>query len=248
MNALHPRDESLLACMNPDSPARGRLLARAARRNAEGGAIMFILAMTLAVLAAVGMYALNGASYEVRTAGFSRQSTQTHYLADYGAMGAAQMVNADTATMVVNIMIASRDEQCRSVPSLTEIPLFARSAASPEAGRAFACRRVGSKEMANNGGSAGGAGGWATTAFTSTPFGPVSQVGADFVVELSDPVQMRPPPGVDLKGGLCYMQMTANSIGLTQPLTSANAVVQYGNTGTETTRTRMTVGPVRCTN
>ncbi len=233
--------------------ARERLaLLRHLRRREEEGAIMFILAMTLAVLGAVGLYAMTGARYEVRTAGFSRQGTQTHYLADYGAQGAAQVVNADTATMMVNLMVSAKDDKCWSVPTADDVPLYVRSSASPEAGRAFACRRIGATEMANNGGSSGGAAAWAVTPFATTPFGPTSTTDANFVVELSDPVQMRPPAGIDLKGGLCFVQMTANSIGLTQPSTASNptssAVVQYGNTGAEVTRTRMTVGPIRCSN
>ena len=43
---------------------------------------MFVVAMTIAVLASVGIYALAAAANEVRTSGNERQNTQTHYLAE----------------------------------------------------------------------------------------------------------------------------------------------------------------------
>ena len=49
---------------------------------------MFVVAMTIAVLGAIGMWAIQSAALEVRMAGFGRQATQTHYLAEYGALAA----------------------------------------------------------------------------------------------------------------------------------------------------------------
>ena len=62
---------------------------RSARRKESGGAVIFIVAMTLAVLASLGMYALASATNEVKTAGYERQSAQSHYLSEYGILGAA---------------------------------------------------------------------------------------------------------------------------------------------------------------
>ena len=62
--------DTLSLSPNDAPPAAGR------RR----GAVMFVVAMTIAVLASVGMYALAAASSEVRTSGNERQNTQTHYL------------------------------------------------------------------------------------------------------------------------------------------------------------------------
>ena len=58
---------------------------------------MFIVAMTLAVLASVGVYALAAAANEVRTSGNERQNTQTHYLAEYGVLGAAHEMTGKRA-------------------------------------------------------------------------------------------------------------------------------------------------------
>ena len=50
--------------------------------------MLFVVAMVIAVLASVGLYALAAASIEVRASGNERQNTQTHYLAEYGILAA----------------------------------------------------------------------------------------------------------------------------------------------------------------
>jgi len=62
---------------------------------------MFVVAMTLAVLSTIGAWALQSAALEVRMAGYERQSTQTHYLAEYGVMDAMQDLSPGTAQAVV---------------------------------------------------------------------------------------------------------------------------------------------------
>ncbi len=84
---------------------------RAALRRREGGAVMFVVAMTLAVLASVGIYALAAAATEVRTSGNERQNTQTHYLAEYGVLGAAREMAGGRALLTVN-----RDDHGQNVP------------------------------------------------------------------------------------------------------------------------------------
>ena len=42
----------------------------ARRRATQSGAVVFIVAMTLAVLASLGLYALQSASAEVKTSGY----------------------------------------------------------------------------------------------------------------------------------------------------------------------------------
>ena len=60
---------------------------------------MFIVAMTLAVLASLGLYALASASNEMKTSGFERQNAQTHYLSEYGVLGGADDMNPTTAQL-----------------------------------------------------------------------------------------------------------------------------------------------------
>jgi hypothetical protein len=66
-----------------------RLVLRRRARARERGAIVFIVAMTLSVLATLGLYALLTSSSEVKTAGNARQNLQSHYLSEAGIIGVA---------------------------------------------------------------------------------------------------------------------------------------------------------------
>ncbi len=86
---------------------------------------MFVVAMTLAVLSTVGAWALQSAALEVRMAGYERQSTQTHYLAEYGVMATMQEVSPTTAQGVLPLALcgtnngtAAQHAACLSVPCL----------------------------------------------------------------------------------------------------------------------------------
>jgi hypothetical protein len=101
-----------------------RARRRSARRKKSGGAVIFIVAMTLAVLASLGMYALAAATNEVKTAGYERQSAQSHYLSEYGILGAAENVSPVTAQVYLGMMLAQsstatlnrNDSGCLSLP------------------------------------------------------------------------------------------------------------------------------------
>src|SRR5580704_882781 len=71
-----------------------RAKRRASRRRTSAGGTMFVVAMTLAVLSTIGAWALQSAALEVRMAGYERQNTQTHYLAEYGVLAAMQDLQA----------------------------------------------------------------------------------------------------------------------------------------------------------
>jgi len=69
------------------------------------------------------------------------------------------------------------------------------------------------------------------------------------VVELTDPVQVAPPAGFDLRLGLCFVQMTVASTGITQPIISVGLnpdIGVYSNEGLEMARARIIGGPVGC--
>jgi len=98
---------------------------RALRRRSSAGGTMFVVAMTLAVLSAIGAWALQSAALEVRMAGYERQSTQTHYLAEYGVMAAMQDVTPTTLPIIAPAALcgvtsagAIVHAACSSVPCL----------------------------------------------------------------------------------------------------------------------------------
>jgi hypothetical protein len=74
-----------------------RRTGRARRR----GAVIFIVAMTLAVLASLGVYALRSAATEIRASGNTRQAMQTHYVAELGVTEAVQLLSGPRAGDVI---------------------------------------------------------------------------------------------------------------------------------------------------
>ncbi len=216
---------------------RAQARQRSARRKESGGAVIFIVAMTLAVLASLGMYALASATNEVKTAGYERQSAQSHYLSEYGILGAAENVSPITAQVYLGMMLAQsatatlnrNDSGCISLP-MTAGQYSAATTSSK------ACRRMGATELANSSTPIwpGGVG------VPSSSYGSAPLAG-DFFIELTDPVQSQPPQGFDLRLGLCFAQFTITSVGLISPTT-----VNYGNEGVEMARARIIAGPVHC--
>jgi hypothetical protein len=216
---------------------------RSSRRCREGGAAMFIVAMTIAVLASVGMYALAAASNELRTSGNERQNTQTHYLATYGVLGTSHELIATRAQFYMGLMLSNPDSPCVSLPNVP-------STADP---LTKACRRLGSAELGQA---------WAnpiTVPYTgNAPYAPLTAPGSfgatpmsgDFFVELTDPVELSPPARYATDLHFCFVQLTATSSGITQPLfpwlTAGGSTAQYGGEGVETERARIVAGPVMC--
>ena len=237
--------DRLSAAAAPTRLARGtpRLARlRAGRRAESAGGVVFIVAMTLAVLAAVGMYALRAASTELKTSGYERQNAQTHYLTEYGVLAAAQEVNANKAQLYVGLMSDPRslDKGCISLaPALTVggVPSTATLTAK-------ACRRMGAAELTKS---------WANVSNTkileptvgTTPGSMGSAaIRGDFFVEFTDLGPTAPPAGFDLKLGLCFMQMTVTSVGVTSPIIS-NDTAMFAGEGLETARARIVFGPVK---
>jgi hypothetical protein len=236
-------------------PALRLAKRRAVRRRRQAGAAMFIVAMTLAVLASLGIYALAATQNEVRTSGNERQSTQTHYLAEYGILGLAHDLTGTKAQLVVGLMNnrtltdvqASNPTQGNTCISLPGAP-----AGTP-------CHRFEMQDFAG-----GGFGGWVGPIVSSygsaaspppayTPgvppgsLGPVPMSGS-FFVELTEPAPTRPPPGYQLsqsnQASYKFDEITASAYGVTQAVIPGNAAAQIGTEGLEAERARIVVGPI----
>jgi hypothetical protein len=216
---------------------------RSSRRRTEAGAAMFIVAMTTAVLASVGMYALAAASNEVRTSGNERQNTQTHYLAEYGVLGITHEIVSSKAQFYLGLMLGNPDNPCVSLPN---VPATASIVTR-------ACRRLGSPEMSIPWTNAPVTVPYAGTAayqpgIAPGSFGPVP-VSADFFVELTEPVQAQAPARYATDLHFCFIEMTATASGITQPIIVGPTDVKtgaYGNQGVEVQRARIIAGPVQC--
>lgn len=199
--------------------------------------------MTIAVLASVGIYALAAASNEVKTSGYERQNTQTHYLATYGILGAAHEIMASKAQFYMGLMMSNPDTCPGSLPGVNV------ATASPIT---KACRRLGAPELAMT---------WQGVATTDAyggtvpyqagqnpgSFGPTPTQG-DFFVELTEPTQANPPARYGLNLNFCFIELTATATGITHPLfpTTPNFTATYGAEGVEMQRARILAGPVSC--
>jgi hypothetical protein len=114
----------------PLLPALAGAKRRALRRRDSSGGTMFVVAMTLAVLSTVGAWALQSAALEVRMAGFERQSSQTHYLSEYGLLATTEDVAANAlgpkvaqwavcgANVTAGSVSTNYHAQCLSLPCI----------------------------------------------------------------------------------------------------------------------------------
>jgi hypothetical protein len=196
--------------------------------------------MTLAVLGSVGIYALAAASNEVRTSGNERQNTQTHYLSEYGVIGITHEMVSSKAQFYLGLMLSNPDTPCVSLPGVP-------ATASPVA---RACRRLGSAELGQP---------WVaspitvpyasnvpyTSGVTPGSFGPIPMNG-DFFVELTEPTQAQAPARYATDLHFCFIEMTATSSGITQPVVPGQLTGVYANEGIEMQRARIMAGPVQC--
>lgn len=241
--------------MNPSRTSwptvRDAAKARTRRRGNAGGAVMFIVAMTLAVIAAMGVYALQMASTEVKTAGFIRQQVQTQYLSEYGVVAATQALTVNPQ-VYATVVATQPDTGCFTLYQISTQPT-----ANPQS---KACHRAGSTEL---GAQVVAVGAPATLLSAWTGAGSDLTRGTvglatfpDFFVEVTDPNPRQPPPGFASNSSrpICFEQVTASAMGLTPTQqTSSGADTFLGNTsgflseGFEMARARIVFGPVRCT-
>lgn len=232
--------------MNPSAASRLHAVKRRAlARRAQDGAALFIVAMAIAVLASVGMFALAAASVEARSAGYERTATQANYLATYGVLGGAHEISATTGAFYMQMMMNNPDTVCLALPNVPPTAsILTRN-----------CRRLydtelGSKWIAN--------GMNIVDPYTGTvPFqqgiapgslGPKPMSGR-FFVELTDLTQYSAPKRYDLNLNMCFVRMTETSNGLTQPLFPNNPNdfnAMFGEEGIVVQRARFIVGPVPC--
>lgn len=195
--------------------------ARAAQRQNQSGAVMFLVTMTLAVLASVGIYALAAATSEVTASGSERQATVTHYLAEYGTVASTQMMSASRAQSYIATMVTSPDVGCWSLPV---------SATTQPDNVIRACSHVKDSEIAL-------AGGWTGSTFAT--FSGIAAPTPDFIVEYTGLAKAFTPPRYALNLNICFAEITASSYGTTMPANTNG----FGQ-GIETQRSRLIAGPV----
>ena len=204
----------------PTRPSRRRR-----PRASERGAVIFVVILVLAVLTAIGVFAAHEAGLNQRVSGYSRQSTQNGYVADYAAMALAGELSGPRKQAYVD-QLKSASEQCASLPNLADggvnPPCYKVTAA--EFQQRLQQDGLSDTYFDPDGGSFG---------VSNTP------VVGDFVVEMTDPG----PAGGKVPGtqqddrarGFQNMQYTLTATGQVRPTSVANADPDAGvcNTPTE---------------
>lgn len=79
-------------------------LRRAHRRRKEAGAALFVVAVTLALLAAMGVYGLNATALDVRAAGNNREAMAGQNVAQHSMLLTAETLSPSKAQGIINGM------------------------------------------------------------------------------------------------------------------------------------------------
>jgi hypothetical protein len=235
------------------------------RRRSERGAIVFVVAMTLAVLASLGLFALVAASGEVKTAGYGRQNLQSHYLAESGVVATAFLLNADPGAILGNMTkvvgaghigdydSAQPRSQCWSLDAVTTTVLAGTAPAPPSGDiHPYECKILNYRPTVPGSGTDLvskfiPANNLNTNGFDQWPK-PVlapAAVNAAIRIEVTDPVVMSPLAGYAQPGGGGYGDnsqtvMTPCTVTITTYGETAPQSGTYGTAGLEVGRARIT--------
>jgi hypothetical protein len=211
---------------------------------------MFIVAITLGILAAIGVYGLSATAVDVRAAGHLREAAQAESAAEHGIALAADSFTPGTAGELIRAMQSGTTIQATNCQTANAF----NSAAEPNSQyrSAQACLSWNTAEMENINGQAGGPNPGANPWWTSNLTGPPktadrSTFSADSFgqvpdkpylrVEITNPVDIPPPPGTSLNDRYTFTQVTA-TVFVDMKTASGNAP-----DSTIVGRGRMTVGP-----
>jgi Tfp pilus assembly protein PilX len=252
--AAHPRASSAGPFLASERVSIQAAKRRARRRRNSAGGTMFVVAMTLAVLSTIGAWALQSAALEVKMAGYERQSTQTHYLAEYGVMAATQDLSPYTAPNFLGPAISgfqtangAAHATCLSIPCLnfTVSPVVSTcptefTTVNPVAQTCFPWRTASAMPS-----------GFGPTPSSMNPIdtadggvsGAPGSLGAtstqgDFSVELTEVGPAPPCHGMSSNTTMACYWATVTSYGSTQ------AAGDTTSQGTEQLRARLEIGPI----
>ena len=221
------------------SAARHPALARARARRDSAGAAMFIVAVTLGLLAAMGVYGLSATAVDVRSAGHLRQAAQAQAAAEHVLILTADSFTPGTSAELVKAMQAGRSGSAdiQATKCTTSNPYNAGTNAEFRA--AQACLSWNMEEMSNIAKNVNLWTGYDTatkSTFTPESFGAV--LNKPFVhVEITNPVDIPPPPGTSLNDRYTFTQVTVTTfVDMKATQGDPAETVAQG-------RGRMTVGP-----
>lgn len=197
------------------------------RRARERGASLFIIVLVMSMLATVGIFAASGANLATAASGGARQSTQSHYLAEYALLAAASELSGTSVEAYLRTMASPASslfceaQDPASTSGTRSCYVFHRAALEATSGKQFFIPA------------------------TPTGFGSLGPMGvdADFSVEMTDLAPATVPvPGSDLSrtgpANVTYMSVTLTS--RAQMLITSTGIP----TSLHATRAHLIVGPV----
>jgi hypothetical protein len=221
-------------------PAR---LRAAARRRADG-AIIFITAMTLALLASLGLYALSATRSEVKASGYMTRVNMTEGIQQWALSAAMASLNSGAAKMIGQaetpgpctspLTCSSYDstKPLNNCQALANVP-------STETAQAKACLNMPLAVYTSTSGSQGSA----APIMWSTP-GRTYQANVDLFTEMTNADEPLTQPAGYGQGTTAFRLVTLTTYGIlhmhmgTSTGTSANIVHQG--------RGHLIVGPIPC--
>lgn len=209
--------------------ARRSALRRARARRRSDGAVMFIVVVTLGLLAAMGVYGMTSASSDIKAAGHMRDALQGQKAGEHALIMTAETLNPGS---VQPIVMSMTDELHRTKDCKTAAPYAGAGTAPSAAG----CRRLTEAQMTAAVALVNPliAPGFAADSFGALNTKPYVEV------ELSNPLDVPPPPGSGYDPNTTkFTQVTATVFVnvRTAPTAAAQSVVAG--------RGRLTVGPIQ---
>jgi hypothetical protein len=200
---------------------------------------MFVVAVTLGILAAMGVYGLSSTSIDIRAAGHMRGAAQGQGAAEHALMLSADSFTPGTAGEIVKAMQSGRtagNTDIQTTNCKTANPY--NSSTNDQYRAAQACLSWSILEMQKISQSVNPWNLDATTNTTFTPqsFGPITNT-AYVRVEVTNPVDVPPPPGTALNDRFTFTQITVTTF-----VDMKGAATDPAQT-TLSGRGRLTVGP-----
>jgi hypothetical protein len=208
---------------------------------------MFIVAMTLSMLAAMGIYGLSATSMDIRSAGHVREALQAQRAGEHALIATAETFNPATATGLVATMMGGSGKQTTTCKTAAPFTGNAETRSSEACLRLVLCDPAEpsctSREMDQ---IAKLVNAWPTTgAYSGASFGPAppapfAQLYPFVRVEITNPVDVPPPPG----SGTDPTQSRFSQVTVTV-FTELRATLTSPAQSSITGRGRLTVGPIQ---
>jgi hypothetical protein len=208
---------------------------------------MFIVAITLGMLAAMGVYGLSATAVDVRSAGHLREAAQAQSAAEHALVLTADSFTPGTSAELVKAMMAGRTSggvDVQATKCVTSNRFDTPTEPNIQYRAAQACLSWSVNEMARIN---SGVNPWTTldtttgSTFAPDSFGDVNSK-AFLRVEITNPVDVPPPPGTAINDRFTFTQVTVTTFVDMKNATPATAASTPAQTIAQG-RGRMTVGP-----